>query len=91
VSYSTDKLEYNAEKDIYYCSVGKPMKNIGNKTSITKGGYPQIHTLYKSRKCAHAVSLSVHKTGSGIVLPGGTKKSAASMYLLRRIKCFGDY
>jgi len=49
--YSTDKLEYNAEKDIYYCPVGKPMKNIGDKTSITKGGYTQIHTLYKSRKC----------------------------------------
>jgi radical SAM protein with 4Fe4S-binding SPASM domain len=49
--YSADKLEYDPNKDVYYCPVGKPMKNIGNYTSTTKSGFKQIHTRYQAKKC----------------------------------------
>jgi hypothetical protein len=49
--YTTDKLVYNEDKDLYYCPTGKPMKNIGEYTSITKAGFKQTITRYQAKKC----------------------------------------
>lgn len=49
--YSTDKLHYDIEKDIYYCPSGKPMKNIGAYITNTKAGIEQQITRYQAKKC----------------------------------------
>jgi len=50
--YAVDKLTYNAQKDLYYCPVGKPMKNIGAYRATNKAGFKQTLTRYRAKKCA---------------------------------------
>lgn len=52
--YTVDKLDYDQQKDLYYCPSGKPMKNIGTHTvkPKTKGGVKQRITRYQAKKCA---------------------------------------
>ncbi|HSY75799.1 MAG TPA: IS1182 family transposase [Bacteroidia bacterium] len=49
--FSADKLSYDPLKDRYLCPIDKPMKNIGNRTTITKGGFEQTITYYEAKKC----------------------------------------
>jgi transposase len=50
--YAPDKLQYNAEKDFYYCPAGKPMNNIGQSTKKNRSGFPQTLTYYRAKKCS---------------------------------------
>jgi hypothetical protein len=49
--YTVDKLQYDQEKDLYYCPIGQSMKNIGGYTSKTKAGYEQTITRYQAQNC----------------------------------------
>jgi len=49
--YAKENLRYDQDKDVYYCPSGQRMKNIGTKTSITKGGFEQTHTQYQAKSC----------------------------------------
>ena len=48
--YATDQLTYHADKDIYSCPVGKPMKYIGRQTE-KRNGVVRTHSLYKVSGC----------------------------------------
>jgi radical SAM protein with 4Fe4S-binding SPASM domain len=50
--YATDKLVYDADKDVYLCPVGKEMVNIGEREKANRSGFKQTHTHYRAKKCA---------------------------------------
>lgn len=49
-SFKTDQLEYNADKDIYLCPSGTPMKNIGQRKK-RENGVLKTYTMYKASGC----------------------------------------
>lgn len=49
--YSTDKLSYDKEKDIYLCPKGDSMKNIGSYKRKTNNGFEQTFTKYQAENC----------------------------------------
>ncbi|MEJ0080232.1 MAG: transposase [Puia sp.] len=49
--YSTDKLSYDKEKDIYLCPTGDPMKNMGSYKRKTNNGFEQTFTKYQAENC----------------------------------------
>jgi len=51
--YTVDKLNYDQQKDLYYCPSGKPMKNIGTHSvnPKTNGGIKQRITRYQAKRC----------------------------------------
>lgn len=46
-----NRLHYNAAKDEYTCSIGQPMRHIGDQRSPTKAGYVQPVSRYQARNC----------------------------------------
>jgi len=50
-AFTTDQLEYDAQKDIYLCPIGEPMKNIGWHIEENRSGYAQVITSYQARNC----------------------------------------
>jgi transposase len=49
--YAADKLSYDPSTDRYTCPIGKPMKNIGERTKTNKAGFEQTITSYQAKKC----------------------------------------
>lgn len=49
--FHTSTLHYNAEKDLYICPIGQPMKNIGSYVRKSSNGYPQQITRYQAQNC----------------------------------------
>ena len=49
--YSSDKLRYDAARDIYYCPKDKPMRNVGTYTQKTSTGFEQTITRYETDSC----------------------------------------
>jgi transposase len=50
--YAPDKLRYDALNDLYYCPIGKPMKNTGESVKSNRSGFPQTWTYYRAKKCS---------------------------------------
>lgn len=48
--FNSDQLEYNADKDIYLCPSGTPMKNIGQRKK-KESGVLKTYTMYKASGC----------------------------------------
>lgn len=48
--FASDQLEYNADKDIYLCPSGTPMKNIGQRKK-KEHGILKTYTMYKASGC----------------------------------------
>jgi transposase len=48
--FASDQLQYNAEKDVYLCPVGTPMKNIGQYKRKERG-FLKTYTKYKATGC----------------------------------------
>ena len=48
--FNSDQLEYNADKDIYLCPSGTPMKNIGHRKK-KENGVLKTYTMYKASGC----------------------------------------
>jgi len=48
--FTSDHLEYNADKDIYFCPAGTPMKNIGQRKKMERG-FLKTYTMYKASGC----------------------------------------
>jgi len=48
--FTSDHLEYNADKDIYICPAGTPMKNIGQRKKMERG-FLKTYTMYKASGC----------------------------------------
>jgi Transposase and inactivated derivatives len=48
--FNSDQLEYDADKDIYLCPSGTPMKNIGQRKK-KEGGILKTYTMYKASGC----------------------------------------
>jgi len=48
--FNSDGLEYNADKDIYWCPSGAPMKNIGQRKK-KENGVLKTYTMYKATGC----------------------------------------
>lgn len=48
--FNSDQLEYNADKDIYLCPSGTPMKNIGQRQK-KEHGVLKTYTMYKASGC----------------------------------------
>lgn len=49
--YSTDKLAYDPQKDLYYCPAGQPMNKIHTRRHITKNGFRQQLSVYQAKNC----------------------------------------
>ncbi len=49
--HRVENLHYNEEQDRYYCPMGQPMNNIGNRLRKTTLGYTQNTTLYQAQNC----------------------------------------
>lgn len=49
--FKSDNLEYDKSKDIVYCPIGEPMKNIGTSIRNTDNGFKQTLTNYQAIKC----------------------------------------
>ena len=49
--YSSDKLRYDAARDIYYCPKDKPMRNVGTYTQKTGTGFEQTIIRYETESC----------------------------------------
>lgn len=49
--FKSENLEYDKSKDIIYCPIGEPMKNIGMATRRTANGFKQTLTNYQAGKC----------------------------------------
>ena len=49
--FKSDNLEYDKSRDIVYCPIGEPMKNIGTSIRRTANGFKQTLTNYKALKC----------------------------------------
>ncbi len=49
--YTVDKLEYDEEKDLYYCPSGKPMKHKNTFTRAGKNGFKQTISRYQAKNC----------------------------------------
>lgn len=63
--FTADKLYYNKEKDCYYCPMGQPMNNIGNRTDTTSTGFKQNLTLYRAQNCEGCPLRGVCHQGKG--------------------------
>lgn len=48
--FNSDQLEYHADKDIYLCPSGTPMKNIGQRKKKERGVL-KTYTMYKASGC----------------------------------------
>lgn len=48
--FNSDQLEYNADKDIYLCPSGTPMKKIGQREK-KENGVLKTYTMYKASGC----------------------------------------
>jgi transposase len=48
--FNSDQLQYDADKDIYLCPSGTPMKNIGQRKK-KENGILKIYTMYKANGC----------------------------------------
>jgi len=48
--FASDQLEYDADKDIYLCPSGTPMKNIGQRKKKERG-ILKTYTMYKASGC----------------------------------------
>lgn len=48
--FASDQLEYDADKDIYLCPCGTPMKNTGQRKK-KENGVLKTYTLYKASGC----------------------------------------
>ena len=48
--FKSDHLEYDADKDIYTCPAGTPMKNIGQRKKMERG-FLKTYTMYKASGC----------------------------------------
>lgn len=48
--FNSDQLEYDADKDIYLCPSGAPMKNIGQRKK-KESGILKTYTMYKASGC----------------------------------------
>ena len=61
--FTTDKLYYNKEQDVYYCPIGQPMRNIGTSIKTTATGYKQKVNRYQAANCEGCPLRSVcHKS-----------------------------
>ena len=49
--FKSENLEHDKKKDIVYCPMGEPMKNIGTSIRITANGFKQKLTNYQATKC----------------------------------------
>jgi hypothetical protein len=49
--FKSENLEHDKKKDIVYCPIGEPMKNIGTSIRITANGFKQKLTNYQAAKC----------------------------------------
>lgn len=49
--FDPEHLHYNKELDCYYCPMGQPMNNIGQRTTTNPHGFKQIMTSYKAQNC----------------------------------------
>lgn len=50
--FSSEQLEYNADRDIYWCPSGTSMKNIGQRKR-KENGVLKIYTFYKASGCRY--------------------------------------
>jgi transposase len=50
--FSSEQLEYDANKDVYFCPAGTEMKNIG-QCSKKENGFRKTYTLYKATGCSN--------------------------------------
>lgn len=48
--FNSDQLQYDADKDIYLCPAGTPMKNIGQRKK-KENGVLKTYTMYKASGC----------------------------------------
>lgn len=67
--FTTDKLYYNKEQDVYYCPIGQPMRNIGTSIKTTATGYKQKVNRYQAANCEGCPLRSVcHKSKENRVI-----------------------
>lgn len=52
MSFASDKLHYNKEKDLYYCPIGQEMSFIGLSKRKTSTGYEQTLKKYQAKNCS---------------------------------------
>lgn len=50
-SYANDQLQYDPDKDIYYCPAGKPMKPVAHYQKHNETGFAKTYTRYKATGC----------------------------------------
>jgi len=49
--YTSDKLAYDEQKDIYYCPTGEPMNKISHRHRTTQNGFLQHFSVYQAKNC----------------------------------------
>lgn len=49
--FASERLHYNAERDILYCPMGQPMHFIGNAKNKTTTGFVQDLREYQAQRC----------------------------------------
>jgi transposase len=66
--FSADQLEYDADKDIYICPAGTPMKNIGQYRRM-ESGFLKTYTKYKATGCRNCPLRDAchHQKGNRII------------------------
>lgn len=50
--FTQEKLHYNAERNVYICPMGQPMRHIGDQCSTNKAGHSSIVSRYQAVNCA---------------------------------------